>query len=284
LCEQLLEEGFDVTGLDTDFFAGCDFAPLVKVRSIHKDVRHLSVSDLEGFDAVIHLAALSNDPIGALNPELTRQINFQASVATAKLAKAAGVERFVFSSSCSVYGVAGDEMIDESGALNPATEYARSKVDSEKEIAGLASDGFSPVFLRNSTVYGVSPRLRVDLVVNNLAGWAFTTGKLRVMSDGSPWRPLIMCATFHGRSSPALKAPKDSVHGQTFNIGSNDQNYRVRDIIDAIKEAMPSCAVEYTGEPRADQVLTARGFRGKPAVYWCGFFKPQWAYPQRHKG
>lgn len=275
LCEQLIEGGFDVTGLDTDFFDGCDFSPLKRVRSIHKDVRHISVSDLKGFDAVIHLAALSNDPIGALNPELTRQINFLASVATAKLAKSAGVKRFVFSSSCSVYGVAGDKMIDESGTLNPATEYARSKVESEKEIGKLADASFSPVFLRNSTVYGVSPRLRVDLVVNNLVGWAFTTGKLRVMSDGSPWRPLIHVQDVAGAFIAVLRAPRDAVHNQIFNIGSNNQNYRVKDIIDAIKDAMPACAIEYTGEHGAD-TRTYRVDFGKVTRVLGAFFKPQW--------
>jgi len=253
LCKRLVEEGFDIAGLDTGFYEDCVFFKTdCTVAQISKDIRSVTKNDLLGFDAVIHLAALSNDPIGALNPQLTSDINYLASVRLARLAKEAGVKRFIFSSSCSVYGVAGDKLIDETGALNPATEYAKSKIESEKEIAKLADEKFSPVFLRNATVYGISPMLRVDLVVNNLVGWAFTTGKIRVMSDGSPWRPLIHIQDISSAFIAILKVPRELIHDQVFNVGQNNQNYRVREIVEAIKKTMPECEIEFTGEHGVD--------------------------------
>ncbi len=276
LCKRLLEEKMEVVGLDTNFYAGCNFFDLDYVmKQLVMDVRKIKKSDLAGFDAVIHLAALSNDPIGALNPELTSQINYLASVNLAKFAKQAGVPRFIFSSSCSVYGVAGDEMIDENGTLSPETAYARSKVETESAVVKLADDSFSPVFLRNSTVYGVSPMLRVDLVVNNLVGWAFTAGKLKVMSDGTPWRPLIHIQDISSAFIAVLKAPKDLIHNQVFNVGKNSENYRIKDIIAAIKKGMPQCNIEYTGEHGVD-TRTYRVDFGKINRTLSAYFNPEW--------
>lgn len=276
LCKKLSQEGFCVTGLDTNFYQGCNFLDLdYSLKQISKDIRNITKDDLLGVDAVIHLAALSNDPMGALNPRLTSEINYLASVRLAKLAKECRVERFVFSSSCSVYGVAGDEMIDEQGRLSPETEYAKSKIESESEIIKFADKSFSPVFLRNATVYGISPMLRVDLVVNNLAGWAFTTGKIRVMSDGSPWRPLIHIHDICDAFIAVLKAPKDLIHNQVFNVGKNSENYRVRDIVDVIKNAMPECKIEYTGEHGSD-TRTYRVNFSKFTEQLKGYFNPDW--------
>ncbi len=188
----LEDEGYNIAGLDNDYFAGCDFGAVgYPFPIIRKDVHDIIAADLAGFDAIIHLAALSNDPMGELNRELTLDINYRASVRLAKLARAAGVERFLFSSSCSMYGAGSDGLLNEEAPLRPLTAYAESKVRAEGEVSQLACAGFSPVFMRNATAYGASPRLRADLVLNNLACWAFTTGKVRIMSDGTPWRPLV---------------------------------------------------------------------------------------------
>jgi len=276
LCKRLLEEGMEVIGLDTDFYRGCNlFALEYTVKQLSSDIRQVKKSDLQGIDAIIHLAALSNDPIGALNPELTLQINYLASVNLAKLARESKVKKFIFSSSCSIYGISGDEMIDENGLLDPVTAYAKSKVEAEKEIAKLADESFCPVFLRNATVYGVSPMLRVDLVVNNLAGWAFTTGKIKIMSDGTPWRPLIHIQDVCQAFITCLKAPKESVHNQVFNVGRNSENYRVRDIAEIVKNTLPNCNIEYTGEHGAD----TRNYRvnfNKVSRVLGDFFKPEW--------
>lgn len=276
LCPQLEEAGYEVAGLDTGFFQGCEFLPFkLPLKQVTKDVRAVEKEDLAGVDYLIHLAALSNDPLGEINPDLTKDINYQASVRLAELARQAGVKRFIFSSSCSVYGIAGDEAIDESGQLDPVTEYAKSKVATEKEVASMADESFSPVFMRNSTVYGASPMHRVDLVVNNLVGWAYTTGSLRIMSDGSPWRPLIhvedICSVFIAM----LNAPPDLVHNQVFNVGRDTENYRIKDIADVIKEAFPSCEIDYTGEHGAD----TRSYRvdfGKLASKLDGYCRFNW--------
>lgn len=276
LYRKLIDEGFEVVGLDTGFYEGCNFfAEEYKTRQIKKDIRNINKEDLFGIDAIVHLAALSNDPIGEINRELTSKINFFASVNLAKLAKECNVKRFIFSSSCSVYGVVGDEMIDENGIVSPATEYARSKLEAEKEISRLADKDFSPVFLRNSTVYGVSPMLRVDLVVNNLVGWAYTTGKIRVMSDGSPWRPLIHIQDICKAFIAALKTPQDLIHNRVFNVGQNNENYRIRDIVDMIKRIMPQCNIEYTGEHGSD----TRSYRvdfTKFREIMGNYFNPDW--------
>ena len=240
LVPRLLAAGHDVTGLDVDLYRGCDFgAPPRAVTSLDVDVRSVLPEHCEGFDAVIHLAALSNDPLGDMNPELTYDINHRASVRLARAAKEAGVARFLFSSSCSLYGAGGDAPLDETAAFNPVTPYGESKILTEQDVAKLADDDFSPVYLRNATVYGASPRLRADLVVNNLTGYALTTGEVLIKSDGSPWRPLVhvedVCAAFEA----LLEAPRDVVHDQAFNVGRNSENYRIRDVADDRRGGRP---------------------------------------------
>ncbi len=251
----LLGRGHQVSGLDNGLFSTCLLYPIDEknIRHIRKDIRDVTREDVQGHDAIIHLAGLSNDPLGELDGALTKEINYMATVKIAQLAKQERVSRFLFSSSCSVYGVSGDDKpVAENGTLNPVTQYARSKIDSEGALRSLASTDFSPVFLRNATVYGVSPRLRVDLVVNNLTGWAHTTGRIRMMSDGSPWRPLIHVRDLCRAFIAALEAPRDLVHNQTFNVGRSRENYRVRNIADIVGRAYPDCSVEYTGEHGAD--------------------------------
>lgn len=253
LCKRLLAEGFEVVGLDTGFYNNCNFLDIdYPLTQINKDIRRVVSSDLGGFDAIVHLAALSNDPIGEINPQLTRSINCSASINLAKIAKINKVKRFIFSSSCSIYGLSDKEFVDEQSNLNPLTEYAKSKIEAEKGISELADKDFSPVFLRNATVYGVSPMLRLDLVVNNLAGWAYTTGKIKIMSDGTPWRPIIHIEDICGAFIAALKAPRELIHNQVFNVGKDDGNYQVKDIAKMVKEIIPSCQIEYTGEHGAD--------------------------------
>ena len=255
LCPLLREHGHAVVGLDTGYFDGCDFieAPLA-VPAINRDVRDLRAADLQGVDAVIHLAALSNDPMGQLDPALTDAINHHGSVRLAQLARDAGVERFIFSSSCSMYGVGeGDAPLDERASFNPVSAYAKSKVDSERGIAALATASFSPVFLRNATAYGVSARMRVDLVLSNLVGWALTTGQIRIMSDGSPWRPLVHIRDIAGAMAAALTAPRAAVHNQAFNVGRNSDNYQVRDIAAIVRAAVPGASVAYAGSGEPDR-------------------------------
>lgn len=254
----LKREGHEVTGLDTGYFQDCDFGPGVPlVKEIRKDVRDVIPSDLDGFDAVIHLAALSNDPMGEMNEAWTREINDRGSIHLAQVAKAAGVGRFLFSSSCSMYGAAGDALLDETAEFRPVSAYARSKIHAEAEIAKMADEAFCPVFLRNATAYGVSPRLRVDLVLNNLTAWACTTGKVRILSDGTPWRPLVhvedICAAF----AAALVAPKHTVHGLAFNVGASGENYRVSQLAEIVQAVVPGCEIEYAGRPEPD----ARNYR-----------------------
>ncbi|MEI9813662.1 MAG: SDR family oxidoreductase [Acidobacteriota bacterium] len=267
----LAEAGHEVVGLDTDLFAGCDFGDATApVPSIRKDMRELKPSDLHGFDAVVHLAALSNDPLGNLNSKVTYDINYHASVHLAEAAKAAGVRRFVFSSSCSTYGKAGDDFLDETADLSPVTAYAESKVWVEKALGELASDDFSPTNMRNATAYGVSPRLRRDIVLNDLVASAFTTGLVYVKSDGTPWRPIVHIRDIIAAMITVLAAPLESVHNQTFNVGSTEENYRVRDLAEIVAETVPGCRVEYApgGGPdtrcyrvSCDKIVKALGFR-----------------------
>jgi nucleoside-diphosphate-sugar epimerase len=242
----LLETGHSVVGLDSDLYAACGFGSgLVEVPARRLDVRDVEASDLAGFDAVVHLAGLSNDPLGDLDPALTDEINHAASVRLARLAKAAGVRRFVFSSSCSNYGAAGDGLVDEDAPLHPITPYARSKVQVERDVSRLADGAFSPVFLRNATAYGASPRLRCDLVLNDLVAWASATGRVRLKSDGTPWRPLVHAEDIARACVAVLAAPRTAVHGQAFNVGRTDENFRIRDVAEIVRETVPGSRIEY---------------------------------------
>jgi nucleoside-diphosphate-sugar epimerase len=245
--------GHQVVGLDTYLYEGCTAGvEPPQVPAIRKDVRDVRADDLEGFDAVVHLAALSNDPIGNLNRETTYAVNHLATVHVAREARRAGVPRFLFASSCSLYGAsAGDTMLDESAAFNPVTAYGESKIRSEQDVLQLADDRFSPTFMRCATAYGFSPRLRADIVVNNLVGYAFTTGEVLIKSDGTPWRPLVHIEDISRAFLAAIEAPRKEVHAQAFNVGSNDENYQIRQVAEIVQEVVPGSRVTYApgGEP-----------------------------------
>lgn len=271
----LTEAGHDVVGLDVGYFADCDLgAGPEPIKEIVLDVRDVRAADLEGFDAVIHLAALSNDPLGSLDPELTYEINFNASVRLALAAKAAGVPRFLFASSCSLYGKAGPDALDETAPLAPVTPYAETKAWFERALSPMADDDFSPTYLRNATAHGVSPRLRGDLVVHNLVASALTTGEVLIKSDGSPWRPLIHVEDICRGFAAVLEAPRELVHDQAFNVGREDQNFQVRDIAEVVAAAVPGSKVTYApgGEPdvRDYRVDFSKIHAQLPE------FKPQW--------
>ena len=271
----LRSAGHDVTGLDTDLFAGCDLLELdSKIPEIRKDLRSLHKKDLEGFDAVVHLAALSNDPLGNLDSDLTYSINHRASVHLARLAKQAGVRRFVFSSSCSTYGAAGDDFLDEKASLNPVTAYGDSKVLVEQDVAQLADEHFSPTFMRNATAYGVSPRLRLDVVLNDFVASAMVTGKVYIKSDGTPWRPIVHIRDIISAVISVLDAPQDLVHNETFNVGSTEENYRISELADIVAETVPGSRIEYApdGGPdkRCYRINCDKILRVLPG------FRPQW--------
>ena len=251
LVPMLRAHGHDVVGLDSYLFVGCDFAVLGPWDSdspavLARDVRDVEQKDLERIDAVIHLAGISNDPLGDLNPECTYDINHRATIRLARLAKRAGVARFLQSSSCSLYGAQGDNFIDEGGEWNPVTPYGVSKERVERDLSQLADDHFSPIFLRNATAYGVSPRLRGDLVVNNLVGYAFTTGEVLLKSDGSPWRPLVHVEDIARAFHALLEAPREKVHNEAFNIGSTQENYRVRELAAIVEDVVPDSRVKFS--------------------------------------
>jgi nucleoside-diphosphate-sugar epimerase len=247
LAPVLLDRGHDVVGFDTGFYNqgwlhnGVDRLPRADVR----DIREITTEDLEGFEAVVHMAELSNDPLGQLNPEVTFKINHLASVQIAEAAKEAGVERFIYMSSCSVYGLGEDSHRTEESALDPQTAYAKCKTLVERDVSKMADDGFSPTFLRNATAFGASPRMRFDLVLNNLAGLAWTTGEIRMTSDGQPWRPLVHIRDISEAIACALDASTDVVHNEVFNVGSTDQNYRVREIAEIVADVFPGCETTF---------------------------------------
>jgi nucleoside-diphosphate-sugar epimerase len=262
--------GPEVPGLDTVFYEGCDLREAAGgLPALRLDLRDADPAALAGHDAVVHLAALSNDPLGDLRPELTKEINFEATLRLALAAREAGVRRFVFSSSCSMYGTATPESsADEQAPLKPLTPYAESKVLSEQALVELADADFSPVFMRNATAYGVSPRLRVDVVLNNVVGWAFTTGKVKIMSDGTPWRPLVHVEDIARATLAVLEAPREVVRGEAFNVGREEENYQVRDLAEIVRETVGDCEIEYAGagdpDPRSYRVDFGRFARTFP--------------------
>lgn len=273
----LTAAGHRVIGLDTDLYRHSTFgAPAAApAREIHRDVRDIERADLAGIDAVVHLAALSNDVLGELDPDLTYAINHRASVRLAEMARELGIGRFLFASSCSLYGAAGgDDPLDETADFHPVTAYAWSKVLVEQDVAPMARDDFSPVFLRNATAYGMSPRIRFDVVVNNLVAWAFTTGEVMMKSDGSPWRPLVHILDISRAVLGVLEAPRTVIHNQAFNIGSNRENYRVRDVAAIVRESMPECVIGFADGASPDIRDYRVDFNRFAAVLPA--YQPQW--------
>ena len=277
LVPMLIAAGHEVVGLDIDLYEGTTFGDADRLKSIpalKKDIRDVEASDLEGFDAIIHLAALSNDPLGDLNPELTYDINHAASVRLARLAKEVGVTRFIFSSSCSNYGASGENWLDEESEFHPVTAYGVSKVLAEKDIAKLADENFSPTFSRSATAYGVSPRLRSDLVLNNLVAWASTTGRVHLKSDGMAWRPIVHVEDMSRAFIAMLHAPRELVHNQAFNVGRTEENYRIRELAEIVAETVPASHVDYADGAGPDK----RCYRVDCSKLsrTLSEFKPQW--------
>ncbi|CUS03384.2 putative nucleoside-diphosphate sugar epimerase [Candidatus Promineifilum breve] len=276
LVPMLLQAGHDVVGLDSNLYQAATFgeedAPAIP--AINKDVRDVTHADVDGFDAILHLAGLSNDPLGDLNPGLTYEINHQASVRLAEIAKELGVERYVFSSSCSNYGAGVDDYLTEESAFNPVTPYGKSKVMVEQDVAKLADDRFSPTFLRSATAYGVSPRLRFDLVINNLTAWAYTTGLVYLKSDGTPWRPVVHIEDMALAFVAALHAPRELIHNEAFNVGRPEENYRIRELAEIVAEVVPNSRVEFaegaSPDKRNYRVDSSKIARVLPE------YKPQW--------
>ena len=280
LTPMLLERGHEVVGLDSDLFRACTFADgMAEVKSLTEDSRDISIDTLTadhlgGFDAVIHLAGLSNDPLGDYRPHLTGEINYEASVRLAKLAKQAGVPRFLFASSCSNYGAAGNDFLDETSTFNPVTPYGESKVNVELAVGPMADETFSPTFLRASTAYGLSPRIRFDLVVNNLTAWAVTTGEVHLKSDGSPWRPIVHVEDIAHAYVAILEADRTDIHNEAFNIGTTTENYQIREIAEIVGAVVSGSSVGFASDAapdkrnyRVDCNYIARKLRS---------FKPQW--------
>lgn len=275
LVPMLIAEGHEVVGLDTDLYERCTFSGSVsEVKKIRKDVRAIQKEDVEGFDAIIHLAGLSNDPLGDFNPSLTEDINEKGSLRLAQAAKEAGVERFLFASSCSNYGAGGSDFLTEEAPFNPVTPYGISKVRVEEGLQKMADETFSPTYLRASTAYGVSPRLRFDLVANNLTAWAFTTGKVYLKSDGTPWRPIVHVEDISRAYIAALHAPRDLVHNEAFNVGMTTENYQMSEIAELVQEIVPNCEIEYAPDAGPDK----RCYRVdcNKIANTLHEFKPQW--------
>jgi nucleoside-diphosphate-sugar epimerase len=273
----LAAAGIQVTGCDINLFDRADFppgGPIPEVENLGKDIRDLTPADLDGFDAVVHLAALSNDPLGQLRPGLTQKINHEGTVHVARCAKEAGASRFVFASSCSNYGKAEADMIDETGKLNPQTDYGRSKVLAERDLKPLADESFTPVFLRFATAYGVSPRMRFDIVLNNLVAHAYTSGKILMMSDGTPWRPIIHVEDMARAFVAALEADAEAIRGEAFNVCRTENNYQIRDLAEIVAATVPGSKIDYASDAGPDnrsyRVSSAKIERLIPS------FKPQW--------
>jgi nucleoside-diphosphate-sugar epimerase len=275
LSTMLQNHGHEVVGIDTELYRNCTFSgELPDIKTIKTDVRDLHKDDLKGYDAILHLAGLSNDPLGDYEPGLTREINETASVRLAAMAKALGIRRFLFASSCSNYGAAGSDFVTEEAELRPLTPYGTSKVNVETALAKMADDSFSPTFIRASTAYGLSPRIRFDLVTNNLTAWAFTTGRVYLKSDGSPWRPLVHVEDISRAYIAALHAPRELIHNEAFNVGTTTENYQIHEIANLVRDVVPGCKIEYAPEAgpdkrcyRVDCNKIARVLKD---------FKPQW--------
>lgn len=274
----LQSAGHTVTGFDAGLYAQCGFGQTPPPRPNRRDVRDVEPTDLENIDAVVHLAALSNDPLGDLDASLTYQINHGAAVRLAEAAKTAGVERFIFASSCSLYGASGKGLIDETVPFAPVTPYGKSKAMVEDDLNGLADDDFSPVSLRNATVYGVSPGLRLDIVVNNLTAWAIATGQIVLLSDGTPWRPQVHVEDACRALLAVLEAPRAIVHNQAFNVGKTEENYQVRELAAMVSEAVPGSRLSIADDAGPDPRSYRVDFSKLPSLVPA--FKPEWDVPR----